>query len=83
MATCEKAGIGSMGLSGSGVAVKAAAATAAMGVAVTMIAQQAGPEPGYHLKPEHYDFVGGGLIFGIAVASLYATFRALRASDFL
>jgi len=55
---------------------------AMIGVSVRMV-QPRGVEPGYHLKPEHYDLVGGGLIAGIAVASLYATLRAIRLRDIL
>jgi hypothetical protein len=83
--TYEKTGTVSMGTAASGVAVvgSAAGATAAIGVALKMIVQPAAPEPGYHLAPDAHDLIGGGLMIGLGVAALYATFRALRLRDLL
>jgi hypothetical protein len=82
VATFEKTGTVAAGTNLSGLAA-VGAATAMIGVGLQMMVQPPGPEPGYHLTHEHHDLIGGGLIVGVGVAALYATFRAVRLKDIL
>jgi hypothetical protein len=80
VATFEKTGTVTAGANVSGLAA-VGAATAMIGVGLPMVVQAPGPEPGYHLAHDHHDLIGGGLIVGVGVAALYATFRAVRLKD--
>jgi hypothetical protein len=59
------------------------AGTAIAYVGETMIQQEPGPEPAYHLAHDQHDLIGGAIYYGFAGAALAAVmapeaFRYLR-----
>jgi len=88
MTTYEKSGALMAGTSLSGLSSVATLGGVASGAAMIvagarMMVQPPGPEPGYHLTHDHHDLVGGGIMVGIGVAAIYATFRAVHLRDIL